>query len=291
MKKQTSFATKGQRADIGPIKIYRILPNRYADKVASFVFFDHIAPSIRTGPKNAGTGAHPHRGIATLTYILDGEVEHLDSRGNSQKVHSGGIQWMKAGNGILHDEALNPDTLTEGAQIHAFQFWINLPSDIKKEEPEYLAVHSSEVPQVFFPDGSGWLKVIAGTYGVAQSIIPNYLKQFLYHIHLEPKGVFSISLEDGKEAAAFLPIGKTAINDMLFEAGEFVEFDRHAGTIVLENRGDQTIDILLFGGEPYTEPIVAEGPFVMNSHSEIAEAYRDFYAGKYGLINRQSGKV
>lgn len=291
MKKKTSFSTKGQRADIGNITIYRILANRYADKVGSFVFLDHIALKSHTGPNNDHTGAHPHRGIATLTYVLDGEVEHLDSRGNHQKVHSGGIQWMKAGNGITHDETLNPDSQLENNLVHAFQFWINLPSKIKAQDPEYLAIQSSEVPQENFPDSEGWIKVIVGNYRDLNSKIPNYLEQFLYHIHLEAGKNFTVSFGDKIEVAAFLPNIKTVLNDVEFQLGEFVEFDRVAGEITIENRENEATDIILFGGEPYTEPIAAEGPFVMNSRSEIAEAYSDFYAGKYGMINNKKGRV
>jgi hypothetical protein len=268
-----------------------MLANRYADKIGSFVFLDHIAPKIPTGSHNNGTGAHPHRGIATLTYVIDGEVEHFDSRGNHQRVHSGGIQWMKAGNGIIHDETLNPDSRTGKNLVHALQFWINLPSEIKAEEPEYLAIQSNDVPKETFPDGGGWIKVIVGKYSNLQSEIPDYMEQFLYHIHLEARQDFTHTLHNGIEVAAFLPNRNVVINDVEFQAGEFVEFDRVAGEITIENKGSEAADILLFGGEPYKEPIAAEGPFIMNSHAEIAEAYRDFYAGKYGLIDSQTGRV
>jgi redox-sensitive bicupin YhaK (pirin superfamily) len=94
-------------------------------------------------------------------------------------------------------------------------------------------------------------------------------------------------MDEKVEVAAFLPTKNTILNDAQFGAGEFVEFDRDAGEIAIENSLQEATDILLFGGEPYTEPIVAEGPFVMNSKAEIAEAYRDYFAGKYGEINYQ----
>lgn len=291
MKKKTSFTTQGQRADIGIMTIFRMLPNRYASKVGSFVFLDHIAPTLHKIPSKGGTGAHPHRGIATLTYIINGEGEHFDSTGNHQTIHSGGVQWMKAGNGIVHDETLNYDSKTESKLTHGFQFWINLPAKNKAEKPEYLAIQGDEVPQKELPNESGWLKVIAGKYEDLSSKIPNYLTQFLYHIHLEAGKEFSIEMESGIEVAAFLPLQNVTINDNKFSTGEFVEFDREAGEIQLKNTSGKPIDILLFGGEAYTEPVVAEGPFVMNSTAEIAEAYRDFYAGKYGEIKNQKGKV
>jgi redox-sensitive bicupin YhaK (pirin superfamily) len=291
MKKKTSFSTKGQRADIGDLTIYRILPNRYADAVGPFVFLDHVIPRLNPPVMNSGTGAHPHRGIATLSYILEGEDEHFDSAGNYAKVYSGGIQWMKAGNGIIHDETINVDSTTGTNRIHGFQFWINLPSKNKAEKPEYLAIESNEVPQKALPNESGWIKVIAGDYQDLHSKIPNYSAQFLYHIHLQPGKSFTIFMDEKVEVAAFLPTKDTILNDAQFGAGEFVEFDRNAGEIAIENSLQEATDILLFGGEPYTEPIVAEGPFVMNSKAEIAEAYRDYFAGKYGEIHPQKRSV
>jgi redox-sensitive bicupin YhaK (pirin superfamily) len=284
VKKQTSFSTKGKRAEVGPLSIQRMLPNRYADKVGPFVFLDYVAPTIKETIAKNGIGAHPHRGIATLTYILQGEVEHFDSAGNEGKIYSGGVQWMKAGNGIIHDENLNYDSRTESKFIQGFQFWINLPAKNKAENPAHIAVQADEVPKKELPNESGWLKVIVGSYGELSSKIPNYSRQFLYHIQLQAGRQFSLEMEDKIEVAAFLPAQNVTLNNTDFQAGEFIEFDKVAGEIEIKNTSLKTIDILLFGGEEYTEPVVAEGPFVMNAQAEIATAYRDFYAGKYGEI-------
>ncbi len=284
MKKQTSFSTQGNRADLGPLKIQRILPNRYAQQVGSFVFLDYVAPAIKEAINKNGMGAHPHRGIATLTYILQGEVEHFDSAGNTGKIYSGGTQWMKAGNGIIHDENFNYDSQTESKYIHGFQFWINLPAKNKAEKPEHIAIQANEVPQKALPDDSGSIKVIVGNYDELSSKIPSYSEQFLYHIQLEAGKSFSLEIKNKIEVAAFLPTQNAILNDAEFQKGDFVEFDREEGEIELKNTSEKVIDIMLFGGEEYTEPVVAEGPFVMNTHAEIADAYRDFYAGKYGKI-------
>lgn len=229
-------------------------------------------------------GAHPHRGIATLTYILQGEVEHFDSAGNEAIIHSGGAQWMKAGTGIIHDENLNYDSQTESKFIQGFQFWINLPAKNKAEKPAHIAVQANDVPKKELPNESGWLKVIVGSYEELSSKIPNYSEQFLYHIQLKAGKEFTIETVDKIEVAAFLPMQNAMLNDTEFQNGEFVEFDRSAGQIEIKNTSPTTIDILVFGGEEYKEQVVAEGPFVMNSQAEIANAYRDFYAGKYGEI-------
>ena len=284
MKKETSFSTKGYSADIGPLAIKRMLPNRYADKVGPFVFLDYVAPAIKETITRDGMGAHPHRGIATLTYVLQGEVEHFDSAGHTGKIHSGGAQWMKTGHGIVHDENFNHDSQTNSKLIEGFQFWINLPAKNKAEPPAHIAIQAEEIPRKKLENESGWIKVIVGSYQELRSTIPDYSEQFLYHIHLEAGRQFFLSIEDHLEVAAFLPRQNAVLNDVEFEAGEFVEFGRGAGDIHINNPSDNAIDILLFGGEEYTEPMVAEGPFVMNSLGEIADAYKDFFAGKYGQI-------
>nr|WP_315224692.1 pirin family protein [uncultured Flavobacterium sp.] len=285
MKKQTSFWTKGYRADLGPLVINRMLPNRYADKVGPFVFLDYVAPAIKETISKNGMGAHPHRGIATLSYILQGQVEHFDSAGNTATIRSGGAQWMKAGIGILHDENINYDSHTNSKVVEGFQFWINLPAKNKAESPAHIAIQAEEIPKKEFENESGWIKVIVGTYEKLSSPIPDYSEQFLYHIHLKAGKQFSITIKDKIEVAAFLPTQNVLLNDIEFQAGEFVEFVGKAGEIEIKNSSEKGIEIILFGGEEYKEPMVAEGPFVMNTREEIADAYRDFYAGKYGEIN------
>lgn len=285
MKKETSFSTKGSVTNLGPLTINRVLPNHYTKKVGPFVFLDYVAPAIKTSITKNGMGAHPHRGIATLTYILQGEVEHFDSDGNTGKIYSGGAQWMKAGNGVVHDENFNADSQTNNKYIEGFQFWINLPAKNKAESPAHIPIQANEVPTKKLPNENGWIKVIVGNYEELNSKIPNYSEQFLYHIHLEAGKQFSISSADKIEAAVFLTTQNAILNDAEFQAGEFVEFGRKAGEIEINNTSQTEIDVILFGGEEYTEPIVSEGPFVMNSLAEICDAYRDFYDGKYGEIN------
>ncbi|REA55505.1 pirin family protein [Dyadobacter luteus] len=287
MNKKSSFSSQGQRADIGELIINRVLPNRYADAVGPIVFLDHIVPQLRTEVNKEGTGAHAHRGIATLTYILDGEDEHFDSAGNYAKVHSGGIQWMKAASGIIHDETLNSDSKTDSEQISALQFWINLPAAVKAEKPAYLAIEGDKVPLKILADELGWIKVIAGSYQELHSEIPGYSEQFIYHIQLQPGAHFKIDFEDQLEVGVYLPTLPAKLNNESFSGGEFIEYDRETGSIELFNENTEACDYILFGGQTYTEPIVAEGPFVMSSKLEIAEAYKDFFNGKYGQIDYQ----
>jgi redox-sensitive bicupin YhaK (pirin superfamily) len=289
MKKKVIMSSKGHRADIGELAINRILPNWYSQAIGPFVFLDHALPVMHSANeplKEVGQGgAHPHRGIATVTYVLNGEVEHTDSKGHLGKVNSGGMQWMKAGNGIIHDEVLNVDPHANNRLTHGFQFWINLPSKNKAEPSDYMAVQANEVPVKELNAGSGWVKVLIGEYDGLTSKIPTYSKQFLYHIHLNKGKQFSLQVKGDMECAAFLPLQNAIINEGQYGKEEFIEFDKEEGVIEIGSTSEEPLDILVFGGESYTEPIYAEGPFVMNTHLEIAEAYRDFYAGKYGDIN------
>ncbi|MBC9914530.1 pirin family protein [Chitinophaga varians] len=287
MKKKITFTSQGRRADVGDYEIYRILPNHYVKAVGPFVFLDYVPPVQHAAdePRKAvnGSGAHPHRGIATLTYVLNGEADHFDSNGHHAKVYSGGAQWMKAGTGIIHDEVINPDPQTNNGLTHGFQFWVNLPAKNKAEKPDYVPVQAGEIPVKELEDHAGWLKAVTGTYRQYTSKIPVYLDQFIYHLHLEPGKTFLLHDEKGIEYAAFL-VNEATINDTKFSQGEFLLFDKSSGTIESRNHSNAPIDIIFFGGATYTEPIVAQGPFVMNTQQEISTAYSDFHHGKYGKI-------
>ncbi|WP_143306541.1 pirin family protein [Chitinophaga vietnamensis] len=288
MKKNIIFSSRGRRADVGEYKIYRIFPNHYARSAGPFVFLDYAPPVLHAADEPHkvvnGSGAHPHRGIATLTYVLNGEADHFDSNGHHARVYSGGAQWMKAGTGVIHDEAMNPDPNTGDHLTHAFQFWVNLPAANKKEKPDYLPVQANEMPVKNLPGNAGWLKVVSGAYEELVSKIPSYLEQFIYHIHLEAGKEFVLHGQAGIEYAIFLPTHATIVNDVMYSDGAFLFLDTQQGTIELKNPSGAAAEIIVFGGAPYTEPIVAEGPFVMNTHEEIVAAYTDFHQGKYGKI-------
>ena len=284
MKKEIIYNTRGHRADIGPIEIYRMVSNNYADHVGHFVFLDYIPPFMLSERRLSPKAAHPHRGIATLTYILNGEAEHFDSRGHRGTIHSGGVQWMKAGNGIIHNEAISPDSKTGGKLMHGFQFWMNLPAKIKRENPEYLAIQADELPLIKLGDNAGSIKVVVGEYEGQSSSIPTYSKQYLFHIQLNRGKQFTIPTEKGFEYAVFLPQHDLTINNKDFYAGDLIGFGNDDGTMELINSKEAEADIIIFGGEKYTESFVAQGPFVMSTREEIYQANADYQNGKYGEI-------
>lgn len=277
------------------ITILRNLPNFKMRSIGSFVFLDHIIEkeyAAKTPEMPDGSFAHPHRGIATFSYLFEGGVHHLDSAGGEGKVYSGGIQWMNAGNGIVHDEFLPYDFQQSGGRFHGLQFWINLPAKNKAEKPDYRAVQSEDVPELNLAKEAGKLRVLLGAFEGLESQIPNFTEQFMYHIQLNSNDKVRIPANLGWEYGVYPVNGNIVVDDnltidgrevaQLFDFGEFIEF---------HNGGDQSTDFMLFGGEPYGEPMAFHGPFIMNHESEIAGAYRDYQMGKYGEIDYKKVKI
>lgn len=284
MKKKIILTNKANSSSVGGAPVSRFLPNRTTPAVGPFILLDQAGPLKINSSESGGTGPHPHRGIATLTYAIAGEIEHYDSLGNNAVVSSGGVQWMNSGNGIVHNERSKASGDTMQESIYAFQFWINLPSKIKAGKPAYIPVQTNEVPEKQLPADAGIIRVIAGEYEDLKSKIPSYTAQFLYHIRMNKGKKVNLEFLDYFEVAAVLPTDSAILNTQNFKAGEMIIFDKEAGEIEIENSSDKILDVLLFGGEEYLEPMVAQGPFVMNSDEEIALAYEDYNAGRYGEI-------
>jgi redox-sensitive bicupin YhaK (pirin superfamily) len=170
------------------------------------------------------------------------------------------------------------------------QFWINLPPTAKLEEPEYLAVQAELVPEINLPNDVGTLRILIGEFGCAVSPVKTFSKQFIYHLKLNPKASFSFQGKSGLEHGAFIPSSDILVNSVIVGKSKLINFADEGDEILFENPNIQSADLLIFGGEPYVDPIVMQGPFVMNSNLEIAEAYGDFFDGKYGIINYTSDK-
>lgn len=294
MEKKIAVTYKGQKSKVAELTVNRMIPNRYVMAVGPIVFLDYLTPTIQK-PKSptlpTGEFAHPHRGIATFSYLFSGELEHYDSRGHKGTVGPGGAQWMKAGNGIIHDENQTPSFQEKGGLLHGLQFWINLPSKNKAEDPDYLAVQAEDVPMVKLPGDTGVLRVLIGEYEGKVSPVKRFSEQFIYHITLNSNSTFTFNATPGFEHAALIPTGELTINGAVHGGGELISFSDEGSEIIFDNHEASPVDLILFGGEPYTEPIEAEGPFVMNSRAEIAEAYRDYFNGKYGTISYAPGPL
>lgn len=287
MKKSIVASFKGKNVKVADLLVNRLLPNPNIAKVGPFVLLDHVYPKKiekqKTIPYN-GQFAHPHRGIATLSYVLSGELEHIDSYNNRGVVSAGGVQWMNAGSGIVHDEHLSSSFLANGGIFHSLQFWINLPAANKKELPAYVFVASEELPEIPLPNEGGAIKILLGKCGDNTSPIRTFSNQFIYHIKLNPKSTFNYSTKAEIEYAVFVPAKSVMVNGESVSNSLLVVLSKDDHAIDIYNPGIEEADVFVFGGEEYTEAHVAEGPFVMNTREEIAHAYADFFAGKYGEI-------
>jgi len=291
MKKEVRFSVQNQHTWVDEIKVHHLLPNKFVQAIGPFVLLEHISSykqsSNEPHQEVGGKCSHPCRGIGTLTYILSGEVEHLDSKGNHIKLSSGGVHWMKAGKGIIRDEVVSAECRITNTNVSVVRFWINLPSKNKCEEPEYFSLPANDIPNQILTDDTGWIRILSGEYENMMAKVPCYSKQFLCHVHLEAGKQFSTITDMALECGAFLLTNSAVINDRGFEAGEFIIFSSEGELIEINNKGKTAVDIILFGGEPYNEPIVVEGTFVMNTPHEITQAYNDYYDGKYGDISAQ----
>lgn len=275
---------------IGPFTIARAIPNPAVPFVGPILLLDHlpprmIAPGEISDPD--GSFAHPHRGIATFSYVLEGALTHVDSSGGHGTITAGGVQWMKAGNGIVHDERIAADLQNQGGRLHSFQFWINLPARHKAEPAEYMPVPAADLPVVPLPGGRAHLKVLLGKYDGAASPIPTFAEEFIWHVRVEPLGSAGVTLSTGLPVAGFLPGQSANVSGAKVAAHRLFVLGDQGAEIEIANPSSDALDVLLFGGAPIAEPIAMRGPFVMNTEAELAEAFREYRAGKYGRIAYQ----
>jgi redox-sensitive bicupin YhaK (pirin superfamily) len=225
----------------------------------------------------AGFPSHPHRGIETLTVMLEGGFEHQDHLGHRAAIRSGGAQWMSAGRGVIHSEMPLPG---EGS-IHGFQLWINLPAADKLREPDYAQAEASELPDLALEGGR--LRVIAGRYGDAVSAISRTAcEAAVLELRLAPGETFAWSPPAGHRALVRpfqgqLRLANPSGPEVLLDSGRMAVLDGE-GDVAL-TAGEHGAGVLLLSGRPLGEPIVQYGPFVMNTTNEIRQAILDYQSG------------
>lgn len=291
------FASLGQPTIEGAgVELYRAFGFSNPTELDPFLLFDDFRNNDPAAFQK-GFPWHPHRGIETITYVLAGTVDHGDSLGNTGTLGAGDIQWMTAGSGIMHQEM--PKGNVNG-QMHGFQLWANLPSDLKMTDPRYQDVNSSEIPEIIDDDGTR-VKVIIGSFwgksgpvdGIAadpqyldiyippgvQKTFPvdTYRKAFAYVF--EGAGVFDYAspprgvLTEKEVSGAELNIRDLSGNRTL------VNFD--AGDSVTVQAGEHGMRFLLISGKPIQEPVAWHGPIVMNTRAELKQAIRDLQNGTF----------
>jgi redox-sensitive bicupin YhaK (pirin superfamily) len=255
----------------------------FTPDISPFLMFDYAAPrEFAATDEKRGVGPHPHRGFETVTIAFQGEVEHGDSVGNRGVIGPGDVQWMTAASGIIHEEFLARDFLRRGGTLEMVQLWVNLPARYKMIAPKYQPILNQDIPVVQLPDNSGTVRVIAGNFAGAHGAASTYSPVNLWDIALNAGKSVELTVPEGHNAMLFVRHGKIAIEGAVIGAADLVLLERDGTSIKLQAQEESSI--LLMGGEPIAEPIVASGPFVMNTEQEIRLAMMDYQSGRMGQL-------
>ncbi len=256
-------------------------PNR-TNLFDPFLLFDHFAFNNPSEGPPVGFPTHPHRGIETVTYMLEGNVRHRDSLGNMGVIGPGDVQWMTSGRGIMHEEM--PQRGPSG-NIFGFQLWVNLPAVEKMSPPRYQEVTAESIPIV--EQGGMKVRIVAGQYGNVRGPVTEIAAQPLYmDITLEPNTKFNLPVPQGHNLVAYVFEGEGIFgidedgHGELVEAVHMVEFE-DGDHISIRTENVSPVRFMLMAGAPFGEPIVPYGPFVMNTQAEIQQAFEDLRNGTF----------
>ena len=269
------------RDDIGDLVTRRPLPGPGLAHLDPFLFLNHHGPQVYpAGNRGLPFGPHPHRGFETVTFILEGELSHLDSGGHESVIRAGGVQWMTAGSGLVHAE-LSPESFKRnGGSLEILQLWINLPARLKMTKPAYVGLEAADIPNVELDGGT--LDLVSERWDGIEGPISPLADVRLMLVRLRAGGAIDIPVAPGRTIFLYTVGGEA-------EVGGAAVLEHHLAELGGDGEGVSiraaTETLILFGhGAPFGEPIVSHGPFVMNSREEIVEAVQDYQAGRFGRL-------
>lgn len=249
-----------------------------------FLLLDYAGP-YRFAPSEAkrGVGEHPHRGFETVTIVYQGELEHGDSTGSHGTIGSGDVQWMTAGSGVVHEEFHSERFARDGGVLEMVQLWVNLPAKDKLSAPKYQGILDAQIPKIDLPSGSGSARVIAGVLFGTRGPASTFTPINVWDLQLAEDVIFELPLISGQTALAVVQSGSVQVADARVGNGELVLFAHNGGSVPLI----ATIPtrVLILTGQPLNEPIVGQGPFVMNTREQIREAIQDYQSGRMGRLS------
>jgi redox-sensitive bicupin YhaK (pirin superfamily) len=257
------------------VKLRRSIAPRVSNEYDPFLLFDHFAFNDPLEGPLRGFPYHPHRGIETVTYMLDGSTAHRDSLGNSGLIGPGDVQWMSSGRGILHEEM--PRRGPSG-NIYGFQLWVNLPSHLKMSEPRYQEVTAASIP-TYEKDGVR-IRVVAGEVEDVRGPVTDIAASPLYmDVELAPGIEWQFPIPAGHTLITYVFEGEGVFSGQTVDAVKMVRFANgdHL-TVTTEN---SPVRFMLIAGAPFREPIVPYGPFVMNTIEEIQQTLQELRNGTF----------
>ena len=264
------------------VKLRRSFGPRRTNEFDPFLLFDHFAFNDPLEGPILGFPTHPHRGIETVTYMLEGNVRHRDSLGNMGIIGPGDVQWMTSGRGILHEEM--PQRGPDGV-IYGFQLWVNLPAAEKMSQPRYQEVNAESIPAIE-QDGVK-VRVVAGEYqGTRGPVTEIEAKPLYMDVTLEPESEFQLPVPEEHTVIAYVFEGEGLFATSGDEPGELIQSVRmavfeHGELISVQTGAGSAVRFMLMAGAPFKEPIVPYGPFVMNTEEEIRQALQDLRNGTF----------
>jgi redox-sensitive bicupin YhaK (pirin superfamily) len=255
-----------------------------------FIHLDQMGEVEYAPGEPRGTAWHPHRGFETVTYMIDGVFEHQDSNGGGGVITNGDTQWMTAGAGILHIETPPEWLVTSGGLFHGLQLWVNLPSRDKMTAARYQDIRASAVSLLTSPDGGALLRVIAGEVDAHPGPGITHTPIAIVHATLQPGAEVDIPWRPDFNALVYVLSGSGTVGAERrpFHEGQLAVLGAgdaiHVGAARGQDQRSPALDLYIMGGQPIGEPVAWYGPFVMNTHAELAQAFADFRAGRLGTI-------
>ncbi|NQT61903.1 MAG: pirin family protein [Candidatus Marinimicrobia bacterium] len=285
MFKNVKYVIPAYDIDMGGVIVKQALPTQQVDQVDPFLLLHHGRFKAREDAPalHQGLGPHPHRGFTPVTFVIDGEVHHRDSRENNQIACQGEVQWMHAGAGIIHSERPSEALAERNGTQEVVQLWINSPANKKMVPPDYQYIPDEEIPVFLSTDCKFKNKVIAGQYNQHQGKIKTQSDLLILWSYAEANASQVLTIPEKFNSMLYVLRGElrvTGFGKVLAES--LVIFDELSTEIEIST--DSSTQYLLLAGSPIDESIVHQGPFVMNTTSEILEAMRDYQMGKMGVL-------
>ena len=270
----------------GGVEIHRAFPIPPIEDIDPFLLLDHMGPIDYRPGDDTGFPEHPHRGFETVTYLLEGQMEHRDSFGNHGSLNPGDVQWMTAGSGLVHSEMPGRDLVRQGGRLEGFQLWVNLPGRDKMTTPHYQELKAAQIPEAETASGDARVKIIAGESLGVRGVIESRTPILYLHLTLQPGANFTQPVPKTFNAFAYVVRGQARFSGSPAPQAEkrLVVFAHDGDAIRVANPGTTPASVLLIAGEPIGEPVARHGPFVMNIRQELVEAFEDFRSGKMGRI-------
>jgi len=281
MRRPVQHIHEGIYEPIADLKTWRAMPTHSLRELDPFLFLNHHGPQDY-GPNNQGLpfGPHPHRGFETLTFVLQGDITHKDSVSGESVIRAGGIQWMTAGKGLIHAEVSSDQFKREGGREEVLQLWMNLPAKYKMVDPQYTGLEASQIPTLQLAEDKVNLHLISGEIAGQRGPINSLTGLFTSWLDLQADAQFTLDVPQEAEILFYVVHGQVQINGEQAATHQLVQFGDTGSELAI--RTEQDSQLLFCYGKPFQEPIVAHGPFVMNTREEIEQAFRDYQSGNLG---------